>query len=543
MASAQSNGPSSSSKAKPCGSATGNTAYCSHASSSTSPATESSYVREEDTWLDLASAHGTPVYITVWDLLPESRWSSLSRTYLGVGVFHTNVWLPDLECEYAFGGHDVPGVTGVFALPCRGIKYGLRSEGESKQAHALPRAEGAVNDNGDKEKRLTMQAISHSSCKPLKTQEGELIDGLTHRYARPKEVPAPGPPPFPGCRYLGAYFMGYSAAPSFQRASDPSSASSAAAEDTAKKIRFGRGTLLEGMGENGKWVAPTSGAAAFKEPDIFVPPTLRRRASQAAAAVSAAKRSGWLPSFLDLHYSSSASSASSRSNTPAPFAHPSYVTMPTSTSTSRPPSSVSTHAPDMPPQDSTHPRPLPRHPRRSALRARSLLHVHQSLAFLKSSSLFHGLSYDLLTNNCNHFTETFLELLLRPDSPLSTSTSPSSPETHPPPLLPAWINRAAWLGAEAQRLVPLETLERAVFKVAGVENTDAPGASAAWIESGDHQGEDETGCRSHDTRAGTTRTRDQHDHLAFQSQHVHSSLAQVAENLHKEERAAALHRA
>lgn len=54
-----------------------------------------------------ASAHGTPCFVTVWNLLPPSRWSALAWA-AGVGVLHTNVWLPDTASEWAFGGHDVP---------------------------------------------------------------------------------------------------------------------------------------------------------------------------------------------------------------------------------------------------------------------------------------------------------------------------------------------------------------------------------------------------------------------------------------------------
>jgi hypothetical protein len=54
-----------------------------------------------------ASAHGTPCFVTVWSLLPPSRWEALAWA-AGVGVLHTNVWLPDTATEWAFGGHDVP---------------------------------------------------------------------------------------------------------------------------------------------------------------------------------------------------------------------------------------------------------------------------------------------------------------------------------------------------------------------------------------------------------------------------------------------------
>ncbi|GAA5972718.1 hypothetical protein JCM11641_002988 [Rhodosporidiobolus odoratus] len=65
------------------------------------------------------------VQVVVYDLLPPSRLSSLLN-FIGSGVYHSSVQvtLPlgptDLSpnpLEYAFGGHDTPGVTGVFSIP------------------------------------------------------------------------------------------------------------------------------------------------------------------------------------------------------------------------------------------------------------------------------------------------------------------------------------------------------------------------------------------------------------------------------------------
>lgn len=51
------------------------------------------------------SGTGIPIYITVWNLLPASRLTDWAY-YLGVGVYHTNVWIG--SAEWAFGGHDQP---------------------------------------------------------------------------------------------------------------------------------------------------------------------------------------------------------------------------------------------------------------------------------------------------------------------------------------------------------------------------------------------------------------------------------------------------
>jgi len=53
----------------------------------------------------------TSVIINVYDLLPPGRLSSVFWT-LGVALLHSGVVINDKE--YAFGGHDKPGVTGVY---------------------------------------------------------------------------------------------------------------------------------------------------------------------------------------------------------------------------------------------------------------------------------------------------------------------------------------------------------------------------------------------------------------------------------------------
>lgn len=66
------------------------------------------------------------VEVAVYDLLPASRLAT-SLWYLGCGLYHTAIRLPDLEVEFAFGGlvptlgssHDArrQNMTGIFSLP------------------------------------------------------------------------------------------------------------------------------------------------------------------------------------------------------------------------------------------------------------------------------------------------------------------------------------------------------------------------------------------------------------------------------------------
>jgi len=58
-----------------------------------------------------ASTHKIEIRVNVYDLLPPGRISSIFWT-LGVGLLHTGVVINDKE--YAFGGHDRRGVTGVY---------------------------------------------------------------------------------------------------------------------------------------------------------------------------------------------------------------------------------------------------------------------------------------------------------------------------------------------------------------------------------------------------------------------------------------------
>ncbi|GAA5828244.1 hypothetical protein JCM11251_002656 [Rhodosporidiobolus azoricus] len=65
------------------------------------------------------------VQVVVYDLLPPSRFAQVLN-FVGSGVYHSSVQLSiplgpsDVDAapyEYAFGGHDSPGVTGVFSIP------------------------------------------------------------------------------------------------------------------------------------------------------------------------------------------------------------------------------------------------------------------------------------------------------------------------------------------------------------------------------------------------------------------------------------------
>ncbi|GAA5899533.1 uncharacterized protein JCM6883_005252 [Sporobolomyces salmoneus] len=65
------------------------------------------------------------VKIIVYDLLPPSKFASLLN-FCGTGVYHTSVSLTiplgptdtdPTPSEYAFGGHDSPGSSGIFSLP------------------------------------------------------------------------------------------------------------------------------------------------------------------------------------------------------------------------------------------------------------------------------------------------------------------------------------------------------------------------------------------------------------------------------------------
>ncbi|CAB66315.2 PPPDE peptidase family deubiquitinase/desumoylase Sdu1 [Schizosaccharomyces pombe] len=63
------------------------------------------------------------VYINVYDLMPDSPVNKLAWT-LGLGIYHTGLVLEGKE--YAFGAHEIPGSTGVFATMPRPPLEGCR---------------------------------------------------------------------------------------------------------------------------------------------------------------------------------------------------------------------------------------------------------------------------------------------------------------------------------------------------------------------------------------------------------------------------------
>ena len=64
------------------------------------------------------------VEIALYDLLPPGKLST-TFYYLGVGIYHTSVRIPELQVEFVYGGilpgsqpnRDVSKVTGIFVLP------------------------------------------------------------------------------------------------------------------------------------------------------------------------------------------------------------------------------------------------------------------------------------------------------------------------------------------------------------------------------------------------------------------------------------------
>lgn len=64
------------------------------------------------------------VEIALYDLLPPGKLSS-TFYYLGVGIYHTSIRIPELQVEFAYGGilpgshtgKDVSVMTGIFVLP------------------------------------------------------------------------------------------------------------------------------------------------------------------------------------------------------------------------------------------------------------------------------------------------------------------------------------------------------------------------------------------------------------------------------------------
>ncbi|KAL8950803.1 MAG: hypothetical protein Q9222_003180 [Ikaeria aurantiellina] len=62
-----------------------------------------------------SSIHKTEVSINVYDLLPAGTISS-TLWFLGSSILHTGVVVKSLDCEFAFGGHTNPSLSGVFCI-------------------------------------------------------------------------------------------------------------------------------------------------------------------------------------------------------------------------------------------------------------------------------------------------------------------------------------------------------------------------------------------------------------------------------------------
>lgn len=284
---------------------------------------------------DSASSHGTPVYITVWDLSPPSTWSSAAHGLFGLGIFHTNLWFPDLSVEWAFGGHGYANISGIFSLP--------------RDATTIDVIHERMQQSG-------------ASSSPL--PKPPTLDGLS--LLGPDRIPQPGPTPIPNARYIGAYFLGY------------------AAESLVKD-----GSAEES--DHARWACPQSGKRAFREPDNFVDP-----------------------------YYVSVSKTLCKT-----------TTMPGSISTV----SVSSSISDLAARNTYR-----RHPRHRGKRLAAVSYVTKTLQALRSDPDWMGPKYDLLSRNCNHFTDMVCMKLVG---------------AHIPP----WINRSAMLGRNVVRVIPKSILD------------------------------------------------------------------------------------
>lgn len=285
---------------------------------------------------DTASSHGTPVYITVWDLSPPSTWSSAAHGLFGLGIFHTNIWFPDLSVEWAFGGHGYANVSGIFSLP--------------RDATTIDCIHEYMQQSG-----------SSSHDLPPKPST---LDGLS--LLGPDRIPQPGSTPIPNARYIGAYFIGY------------------AAEDSVKKASSDKSI-------DARWACTQSGKRAFREPDSFVDPYY----------VTASKTIRSLP----------ASSFSSQSSV------------------------LSSDSPDLTARSTYR-----RHPRHRGQRLAAVTYVTKFLQSLRSDPEWMGPNYDLLSRNCNHFTDMVCMRLVG---------------AH----IPTWINRSAMLGRNVVRVIPRSILD------------------------------------------------------------------------------------
>ncbi|KAK0542798.1 hypothetical protein OC846_006633 [Tilletia horrida] len=268
--------------------------------------------------LDWCSNHGTPVYLTLWDFSPPGIAASVGMS-LGLGIWHSQLWLPDINTEIAFGGHDEEDYSGIFTLPREPYSF-------ASPAARLPQIQCAKNQL--------------------------VVDGLSHAFSQPQQVPSPGPSPLPDARYVGAWFMGYAGCSSTP-ANDPGPST-------------------------GRWAAPQTGTHAFKE--VLYDPASTR--PQARPTTTSSWISSLAPGASQSQFASGSSGLSKKASSEA----------------------------------QGRGRPLTievdrKHPKTSGVRARSVTFAMQSLQDLKSDPQWNGKTYDLLTHNCNHFTAVILERL------------------------------------------------------------------------------------------------------------------------------------
>ncbi|CAD6909144.1 unnamed protein product [Tilletia controversa] len=324
--------------------------------------------------LDWASEHGTPVFLTLWDFVPPGMTASLAMI-LGLGIWHSQLWIPDMNIELAFGGHDEDDLTGIFTIP-----------------------------------RDPYSFLSPSSSLPclysIPSQQ-YLIDGLSHAFARPDLVPSPGPSALPAARYVGCWFVGYAGAVD--------------EDEVAGGKGIGSGSVQGPLKKTGRWAAPQSGRSAYREL-LFSPfdTTSNQSSSKSWSSLlfqeADTLRKTWLPSSS----SSSAANSSSKDGSQR--------------------SAVGQGQPLLLEIDR-------KHPRHTGVRARSAAFVMRVIQELKQDPEWHGLRYDVLNHNCNHFSALLLERL--------TGAK-----------LPTWINRSAGLGRTFANYIPSSLLDL---------QTDAPG--------------------------------------------------------------------
>ncbi|KAE8215437.1 hypothetical protein CF327_g1308 [Tilletia walkeri] len=340
----------------------------SSSSSSSSPAHLS---------LDWASEHGTPVFLTLWDFVPPGLTASVAMT-VGLGIWHSQIWLPDMNIELAFGGHDEDDLTGIFTLP--------------RDPYSFPSPSSSI------------------PCIYSIPSNQHLIDGLSHALPRPELIPSPGPSALPAARYVGTWFVGYAG---------------------AKEEEV---VVVEGPSKKtGRWAAPQVGRSAYREL-LFPPSPTSSNKSWSSLLFQEADtlRKTWLPSSSSSTTLEKEGGSRKKSEAIVGQGQPLLLEIDR------------------------------KHPRHTGVRARSTAFVMRIIQELKQDPEWHGLRYDVLKHNCNHFSALLLERL--------TGAK-----------LPIWINRSAALGRTFANYIPSSLLDL---------QTDAPDESRP--DDQHHQQEDES---------------------------------------------------